>query len=150
MDWQSRPGEMYEGILVDDTVNRRTGQVLCKGAGPIHSFPTACSLPFAQVIALLARSDDYDAYCPASLLGNPNGRVAFGDVGASAVDDKDEVFIVIAPQSMTGASVYDPLSEMVTAAKGRPMLLINPRLKDRPSSGAVMQVWCSETGQTEA
>eukprot|EP00285_Hemiselmis_virescens_P003000 CAMPEP_0173412868 /NCGR_PEP_ID=MMETSP1356-20130122/80508_1 /TAXON_ID=77927 ORGANISM="Hemiselmis virescens, Strain PCC157" /NCGR_SAMPLE_ID=MMETSP1356 /ASSEMBLY_ACC=CAM_ASM_000847 /LENGTH=618 /DNA_ID=CAMNT_0014374811 /DNA_START=145 /DNA_END=2001 /DNA_ORIENTATION=+ len=102
MDWKSRPGEMYEGLLVEDTVNRRTGEVFN--------------------------------------LGNPEGRVSFGEVGADSCADEDEVFIVIAPQSMTGASVFEPLASMVQAAKGRPFLCINPRLKDKPSSGAVMQV----------
>jgi hypothetical protein len=55
--------------------------------------------------------------------GNPEGKVAFGEVGASSVTEEDEVFIVIAPQSMVGASVYEPLAEMTAAAKGRPMVL---------------------------
>ncbi|EKX43070.1 hypothetical protein GUITHDRAFT_110795 [Guillardia theta CCMP2712] len=68
MDWQARPGEMYEGLLIN-------------------------------------------------------------------------VFIIIAPQSMVGASVYEPLSQMVEAAgPKRTVILINPRLKDRPSSGNVMSV----------
>ena len=72
--------------------------------------------------------------------GNPHGRIAFGGVGAADVTDADEVFIIIAPQSMVGASVYEPLSEMVTAANGRPVILINPRLQDRKSAGGVMGV----------
>ena len=61
--------------------------------------------------------------------GNPDGRIAFGAVGAADVEDADEVLIIIAPQSMVGASVYEPLSEMVAAANGRPVILINPRLQ---------------------
>ena len=102
LDWQAGAGEMYEGIIVNDIRDRRTGKV--------------------------ARA------------GNPDGRIAFGAVGAADVADTDEVFIVIAPQSMVGASVYEPLSEMVTAANGRPVILINPRLQDRKSAGGVMGV----------
>lgn len=40
----------------------------------------------------------------------------------------------------TGAPIYDPLSDMVDKINGRPTLLINPRLKDKPSSGDVMTV----------
>jgi len=102
MDWQSAPGQTYEGILVNDIMDRRTGKV--------------------------------------SIPGNPEGLVAFAEVGAHDVNAEDEVFIVIAPQSMVGASVHEPLAELVAAAKGRPVLLINPRLKDRPSSGSLMSV----------
>ena len=102
MDWQSGEGQLYQGILVDDMFDRRTGQLLVKG--------------------------------------NPNGLIAFGEVDASQVASEDEVFIVIAPQSMIGASVYEPLAGMVKAANGRPVVLINPRLKDRPSSGSLMSV----------
>jgi adenylate kinase len=91
MDWQSGQGQTYQGILVNDIMDRRTGEV--------------------------------------ALPGNPQGLIAFGAVGA------DEV----AP-SMVGASVYEPLAELVQAAKGRPVVLINPRLKDRPSSGSLMSV----------
>eukprot|EP00288_Rhodomonas_lens_P016385 CAMPEP_0177709156 /NCGR_PEP_ID=MMETSP0484_2-20121128/10654_1 /TAXON_ID=354590 /ORGANISM="Rhodomonas lens, Strain RHODO" /LENGTH=618 /DNA_ID=CAMNT_0019220757 /DNA_START=17 /DNA_END=1873 /DNA_ORIENTATION=+ len=102
MDWQSQPGDMYEGILVNDIINRGTGKIATKG--------------------------------------NPDGKIAFAEVGAQHVDPKDDVFIIIAPQSMVGASVYEPLSEMVAAAKGKPVILINPRLQDRPSSGGVMRL----------
>ena len=102
MDWQAGAGEMYEGIIVNDIRDRRTGKV--------------------------ARA------------GNPDGRIAFGAVGAADVEDADEVLIIIAPQSMVGASVYEPLSEMVAAANGRPVILINPRLQDRKSAGGVMGV----------
>jgi adenylate kinase len=102
MDWQSAPGETYEGILVNDILDRRTGKV----AKP----------------------------------GNPEGLIAFGAVGAEHMDPADEVLLIIAPQSMVGASVYEPLSEMVMAAAGRPVVLLNARLQDRPSSGSLMRV----------
>ena len=44
MDWQAGKGEMYEGIMVNDIINRRTGDVVIQG--------------------------------------NPDGKVAFGEVGA--------------------------------------------------------------------
>lgn len=48
---------------------------------------------------------------------------------------EDDVFIVISPQSIAGFSVHDLLVETAEQAKDRPVLLINPNLKDRPSSG---------------
>lgn len=62
MDWQAGKGEMYEGIMVNDIINRRTGDVVIQG--------------------------------------NPDGKVAFGEVGPHVVEEEDEIFIVIAPQSM--------------------------------------------------
>ncbi|KAJ1492787.1 hypothetical protein T484DRAFT_1770435, partial [Baffinella frigidus] len=113
MDWEAREGEMYAGLMVNDIINRRTGEVAIKGS--------------------------------------KEGRVSFGEVGPNVVEDDDEVFIVIAPQSMVGASgydvlapvigasVYDVLAPMVAkAGPTRPFILINPRLRDRPSSGGVM------------
>ena len=71
----------------------------------------------------------------------------FGSVGKDHVvnahvkDDgtkveQDDVFIIIAPQSMVGieSSIIGPLSEMVEAAGDRPVILINPDLNDKISS----------------
>jgi hypothetical protein len=48
----------------------------------------------------------------------------------------------LAPQSMVGASIYEPLSEMVERATGQgaSVILINSLLQDRPSSGGLMSV----------
>jgi adenylate kinase len=50
--------------------------------------------------------------------------------------EQDDVFILIAPQSMVGveSSIMGPLSEMVKAAGDRPVILINPDLTDKTSS----------------
>jgi adenylate kinase len=71
----------------------------------------------------------------------------FGNVGKEHVVDthtkedgtkveQDDVFIIIAPQSMLGidTSIIGPLSEMVEAAGDRPVILINPDLTDKVSS----------------
>jgi adenylate kinase len=71
----------------------------------------------------------------------------FGSVGKEhAVNDhitqdgtkveQDDVFIIIAPQSMVGvdSSIIGPLSEMVDAAGDRPVIIINPDLTDKVSS----------------
>jgi adenylate kinase len=71
----------------------------------------------------------------------------FGSVGAEHVvnahvtDDgtkvgQDDVFIIIAPQSMIGvdSSIIGSLSEMVEAAGDRPVILINPDLTDKVSA----------------
>jgi adenylate kinase len=50
--------------------------------------------------------------------------------------EQDDVFIIIAPQSMVGieTSIYGPLSKMVQAAGDRPVILVNPDLADKISS----------------
>ena len=39
-----------------------------------------------------------------------------------------------------GGMIVDKLEEMVLAAKGRPVILVNPNLMDRPSSNNMMQI----------
>jgi len=71
----------------------------------------------------------------------------FGHVGAEHVVnahvredgtkvEKDDVFILIAPQSMVGvdSSIIGPLKEMTEAAGDRPIILLNPDLIDKPSA----------------
>jgi adenylate kinase len=71
----------------------------------------------------------------------------FGSIGADHVinaymkedgtkGEQDDVFILIAPQSMVGvdSSIIGPLKEMVEAAGDRPVILINPDLTDKVSS----------------
>lgn len=48
--------------------------------------------------------------------------------------------LVISPQSIAGYSIHQLLVDTVEEAAGRPVIIINPNLKDRPSSGGVMQV----------
>jgi adenylate kinase len=50
--------------------------------------------------------------------------------------EQDDVFIIIAPQSMIGidTSIFGPLSEMVEAAGDRPVILLNADLVDKVSS----------------
>ena len=68
------------------------------------------------------------------------GLVRFGAVGADEVRPTDDVLIVIAPQSMVGAPIYEALSAMADAAEaqGSAIVLLNPLLADVPSSGGVM------------
>ena len=71
----------------------------------------------------------------------------FGNIGAQHVIDahvrddgtqveQDDVFILIAPQSMIGvdSSIIGPLKEMVEAAGDRPVILLNPDLADKVSA----------------
>jgi len=50
--------------------------------------------------------------------------------------EQDDVFLIIAPQSMVGvdSSIIPALSEMVDAAGDRPVILMNPDLTDKVSS----------------
>lgn len=70
------------------------------------------------------------------------GLVRFGAIGAQELEKDDDVLILLAPQSMVGASIYDSLSDMAAAAmaQGTKVVLINPLLQDRQSSSGVMSV----------
>ncbi|KAL3904748.1 MAG: hypothetical protein SGILL_009948, partial [Bacillariaceae sp.] len=71
----------------------------------------------------------------------------FGSIGADHVVnaheredgtkvEQDDVFILIAPQSMVGvdSSIIGPLKEMVEAAGDRPVIIVNPDLTDKVSA----------------
>lgn len=68
--------------------------------------------------------------------------IRLGTIGADQVADDDDVFIIICPQNVIGGLIIDSLEEMVKKASvmGKPLLLINPLLADRPSSNNVMQI----------
>ncbi|KAL5729681.1 adenylate kinase [Ranunculus cassubicifolius] len=55
--------------------------------------------------------------------------IRIGSIGAKEVDEKDDVFILIAPQNAVGNCIIDDLKGMTDAAGNRPVVLINPRLK---------------------
>lgn len=65
--------------------------------------------------------------------------INFGAVGASEVDKEDDMFILIAPQNAVGNCIIDDMKAMTDAAGDRPVILVNPRLKDMPGSSGVMQ-----------
>jgi len=68
--------------------------------------------------------------------------VSFGAVGSEEVTPADDVFILIAPQNMVGASIIPDLQAMARAAAAddKPVVLLNPLLVDIPSAGDVMQI----------
>ena len=70
------------------------------------------------------------------------GFVRLGAIGPDEVAADDDVMILLAPQSMVGASIYEFLSDMVDRAtkQGTAVILINPLLQDRQSSGGLMSV----------
>eukprot|EP00316_Scyphosphaera_apsteinii_P008897 CAMPEP_0119329436 /NCGR_PEP_ID=MMETSP1333-20130426/75833_1 /TAXON_ID=418940 /ORGANISM="Scyphosphaera apsteinii, Strain RCC1455" /LENGTH=245 /DNA_ID=CAMNT_0007338549 /DNA_START=47 /DNA_END=784 /DNA_ORIENTATION=+ len=69
------------------------------------------------------------------------GRVRFGAIGAAEVKSDDDVILCIAPQSMVGASIYEPLSQMAeTVGPDRSIIVLNDNLNDRQSSGGLMGV----------
>ncbi|PUZ50883.1 hypothetical protein GQ55_6G107600 [Panicum hallii var. hallii] len=65
--------------------------------------------------------------------------INIGAVGASEVDKEDDMFILIAPQNAVGNCIIDDMRAMTDAAGDRPVILVNPRLKDMPGSSGVMQ-----------
>ena len=100
MDWQSDPGELYEGILEHHV---RFGAV---GADHVLN----------------------------EVRDSSSGNVT---------QHQDDAFILIAPQSMVGtdSSIFPLLQEMVEAVgPDRPIILINPDLKDKISSAGQQSV----------
>jgi adenylate kinase len=73
--------------------------------------------------------------------GEAEAFVSFGAVGAGDIDGAD-YYILISPQNIVGASIVPYLSAMAeeAEARGKTLILINPNLSDRPSSGGLMGV----------
>ncbi|CAA7022925.1 unnamed protein product [Microthlaspi erraticum] len=65
--------------------------------------------------------------------------VKLGGIGGKEVDEEDDMFILVAPQNAVGNCIIDDLQAMTTAAGKRPVVLINPKLKDLPASSGIMQ-----------
>uniref|UniRef100_A0A5B6ZMM9 DUF1995 domain-containing protein n=2 Tax=Davidia involucrata TaxID=16924 RepID=A0A5B6ZMM9_DAVIN len=65
--------------------------------------------------------------------------INIGSIGAKEVDEQDDMFILVAPQNAVGNCIIDDLRAMTDAAGNRPVILINPRLKDLPASSGIMQ-----------
>jgi len=66
--------------------------------------------------------------------------VSFGAVGAAEVRDEDDIFLIVCPQNIVGASILPNLQAMCEKAGDRQVILLNPKLVDIPSAGNVMQV----------
>ncbi|CAM9785928.1 unnamed protein product [Ectocarpus sp. 6 AP-2014] len=99
------------------------------GKGVFKSLPLALS----GVMSIMQGMDWEDG-----LVGS---HVNFGQLGnKDDVSAEDDVILVISPQSIAGYSIHPLLVDTVEHANGRPVVIINPNLKDRPSSGGVMQV----------
>lgn len=71
--------------------------------------------------------------------GAKGAFINIGAVGASEVDKEDDMFVLIAPQNAVGNCIIDDMRAMTDAAGDRPVILVNPRLKDMPGSSGVMQ-----------
>ncbi|XP_031384060.1 adenylate kinase 5, chloroplastic [Punica granatum] len=65
--------------------------------------------------------------------------IKIGSIGGKEVDEEDDIFILVAPQNAVGNCIIDDLRAMTDAAGPRPVILINPRLKDLPGSSGIMQ-----------
>ncbi|KAJ6837305.1 putative adenylate kinase 5, chloroplastic isoform X1 [Iris pallida] len=71
--------------------------------------------------------------------GAKNNFIKIGSIGAKEVDEQDDMFILVAPQNAVGNCIIEDLQAMTDAAGHRPVILINPRLKDLPGSSGIMQ-----------
>jgi len=66
--------------------------------------------------------------------------IRLGTIGADQYASDDDVVIVVSPQNVIGGMIVELLEDMCKAAAGRPLVLINPNLADRPSSNNMMQI----------
>jgi adenylate kinase len=73
--------------------------------------------------------------------GEAGDFISLGNLGANEVPSAD-VFILIAPQNISGASVLPLIEQMAAAAEreGKTIITVNSRLTDVPSSAGVMGV----------
>ncbi|WCJ29839.1 adenylate kinase family protein [Euphorbia peplus] len=65
--------------------------------------------------------------------------IQIGSIGGKEVDEQDDIFILVAPQNAVGNCIIDDLRAMTDAAGNRPVILVNPKLKDLPASSGIMQ-----------
>lgn len=65
--------------------------------------------------------------------------IKIGSIGSKEVDEQDDLFILVAPQNAVGNCIMDDLKAMTDSAGNRPVILINPKLKDLPASSGIMQ-----------
>ncbi|XAR66802.1 Adenylate kinase [Bertholletia excelsa] len=65
--------------------------------------------------------------------------INIGSIGGKEVNEQDDMFILLAPQNAVGNCIIDDLRAMTDAAGNRPVILVNPRLKDLPGSSGIMQ-----------
>ncbi|KAJ7295642.1 hypothetical protein O6H91_03G008700 [Diphasiastrum complanatum] len=71
--------------------------------------------------------------------------INIGAIGSKEVEPEDDVFLLMAPQNSVGTCIIDDLQAMVQAAGRRPVIIVNPMLKDLPAAGGVMQIGGRET-----
>ncbi|KAK1395950.1 adenylate kinase [Heracleum sosnowskyi] len=62
--------------------------------------------------------------------------ISIGAIGAKEVAEEIDLFILVAPQNAVGNCI---IGAMTDAAGKRPVILINPELKDLPASSGIMQ-----------
>lgn len=83
----------------------------------------------------------FDGDLEASITEWPDTVVRSGDLeDVNDLDDSDEAIIVVSPTNAVSIPIISSVMDVVERAKGRPVLLLNPRLDDVPSHSGVMQV----------
>ncbi|KAJ8528095.1 hypothetical protein K7X08_015546 [Anisodus acutangulus] len=65
--------------------------------------------------------------------------VNIGSIGGKEVEKQDDLFLLVAPQNAVGNCIIDDMRAMTDAAGNRPVILVNPKLKDLPGSSGIMQ-----------
>eukprot|EP00276_Gloeochaete_wittrockiana_P015531 CAMPEP_0184333924 /NCGR_PEP_ID=MMETSP1089-20130417/2853_1 /TAXON_ID=38269 ORGANISM="Gloeochaete wittrockiana, Strain SAG46.84" /NCGR_SAMPLE_ID=MMETSP1089 /ASSEMBLY_ACC=CAM_ASM_000445 /LENGTH=408 /DNA_ID=CAMNT_0026658013 /DNA_START=53 /DNA_END=1279 /DNA_ORIENTATION=- len=67
-------------------------------------------------------------------------RVGVANIGPAAVDEDDDVFILVSPTNTVNSPVINAVIQQEKLVGGRVMILMQPRLQDVPSNEGVMSV----------
>lgn len=119
--------------VVDVTVSsfNLPTRVLIQGTGAYGAIPLS--------IAGLRRN--FDADVSMSRESWPEEVLRVGELSKEEdLTEEDQVVVVISPTNAVSVPTIVSLMDMVARVKGKPVILLNPRLADVPSHSGVMQV----------
>lgn len=106
-------------------------RVLVQGARAFGAIPLS--------IAGLRRNLDADVELSRDAW--PEQMIRTGDLeDPNDLADDDQIIVVISPTNAVSMPVINSMIQMVERARGRPVIILNPRLGDVPSHSGVMQV----------
>ena len=126
MDWQAGAGQEFDGVM-GNVQTKKWDDELVEGVVRLGAVGPEVRSKQANTASTAGQAVTDTPLPPPT-------------VCAQFVERDDDVIIILAPQSMTGASIYESLAGMCdkAEAQGTAVILINDILQDRPSSGGVM------------
>lgn len=139
--------EMIRQITLSLTCNERKKVRICVqqslGEGIFTGLPLAIGamrpilekMDWGQELTKEQKFQPGDNVVPRS-----EAMIRLGTIGPEQIQDDDDVLIIICPQNVIGGILINLLDDMIKSANGRPVILFNPSLSDRPSSNNMMQI----------